>query len=140
MWVCPKCGEKLEDQFDSCWKCAPKSESKESSGRPLTWSFYVSAAVSAILAPLLADGLHTFFVYQGGIRIYQGAFWWYLVSTMGAGVYVAVRAIITFLVIGFFVRNGFRDRTIWICSAALWLVIDFMLQPLIIAPFLATLV
>ncbi len=22
MWSCPKCGEKIEDQFDSCWKCA----------------------------------------------------------------------------------------------------------------------
>lgn len=24
MWICPDCGEKLEDQFDSCWKCAGK--------------------------------------------------------------------------------------------------------------------
>jgi hypothetical protein len=22
MWRCPKCGENIEDQFDSCWKCA----------------------------------------------------------------------------------------------------------------------
>jgi len=22
MWSCPECGEKIEDQFDSCWKCA----------------------------------------------------------------------------------------------------------------------
>lgn len=22
MWTCPKCGEQLEDQFESCWKCA----------------------------------------------------------------------------------------------------------------------
>jgi len=22
MWNCPKCGEQIEDQFDSCWKCA----------------------------------------------------------------------------------------------------------------------
>ena len=21
MWTCPKCGEKLEPQFSSCWKC-----------------------------------------------------------------------------------------------------------------------
>jgi hypothetical protein len=24
MWICPDCGEKLEDHFDSCWKCADK--------------------------------------------------------------------------------------------------------------------
>ncbi len=22
MWTCPKCGEQIEDQFTSCWKCA----------------------------------------------------------------------------------------------------------------------
>jgi hypothetical protein len=22
MWTCPKCGEQIEDQFDSCWKCS----------------------------------------------------------------------------------------------------------------------
>ena len=26
MWTCPKCGEKIEDQFDSCWKCAARAE------------------------------------------------------------------------------------------------------------------
>jgi hypothetical protein len=26
MWTCQKCGEKVEDQFDSCWNCStPKS-------------------------------------------------------------------------------------------------------------------
>jgi hypothetical protein len=22
MWICPKCGEKLEEQFGSCWRCS----------------------------------------------------------------------------------------------------------------------
>ena len=22
MWTCKKCGEQIDDQFDSCWKCA----------------------------------------------------------------------------------------------------------------------
>lgn len=31
MWTCPKCGEKIEDQFDSCWKCvAPSKQTKQS--------------------------------------------------------------------------------------------------------------
>ena len=25
MWTCPKCGERLEDQFESCWKCAGRT-------------------------------------------------------------------------------------------------------------------
>src|SRR5439155_24755284 len=26
MWTCPKCSEAIEDQFDSCWKCAGPAE------------------------------------------------------------------------------------------------------------------
>ncbi len=27
MWTCAKCGERIDDQFDSCWKCStPKSD------------------------------------------------------------------------------------------------------------------
>ncbi len=25
MWSCPKCNESLEDEFDSCWRCAGSS-------------------------------------------------------------------------------------------------------------------
>jgi serpin B len=36
MWTCPKCGEKIEDQFDSCWKCAaqPKQTTIPAHGQP----------------------------------------------------------------------------------------------------------
>lgn len=33
MWTCPKCGEQIEDQFASCWKCA--APPKESVPKPL---------------------------------------------------------------------------------------------------------
>lgn len=33
MWTCPKCGEQIEDQFTSCWKCA--APLKESAPKPL---------------------------------------------------------------------------------------------------------
>jgi hypothetical protein len=26
MWTCRTCGEKLEDQFDACWKCGSSKE------------------------------------------------------------------------------------------------------------------
>jgi hypothetical protein len=26
MWICSKCGEKHEDEFDSCWKCTPQPD------------------------------------------------------------------------------------------------------------------
>lgn len=31
MWTCSKCGEKHEDSFDSCWKCAPQPDEPEPS-------------------------------------------------------------------------------------------------------------
>ena len=57
MWVCNKCGEEIEDQFDSCWKCAgppdsiglPMQESTRHSLKstlfillmiPTTWMFF----------------------------------------------------------------------------------------------------
>lgn len=28
MWKCKKCGEEIEDQFDSCWKCEQPVEAR----------------------------------------------------------------------------------------------------------------
>jgi len=30
MWKCPKCGEEIDDHFDSCWKCAKVETASES--------------------------------------------------------------------------------------------------------------
>jgi hypothetical protein len=27
MWACPKCKEQIDDEFDTCWKCAGSAES-----------------------------------------------------------------------------------------------------------------
>jgi hypothetical protein len=46
MWKCPKCNETIEDQFDSCWKCAgdvPKIA-------PVNRWFWVSFIVLVLLA------------------------------------------------------------------------------------------
>jgi hypothetical protein len=42
MWTCAKCGEVIEDQFDTCWKCstsrsaaaAPTETAETSEGKP----------------------------------------------------------------------------------------------------------
>lgn len=26
MWTCPKCKENIDDEFDSCWKCAGEAQ------------------------------------------------------------------------------------------------------------------
>jgi len=98
----------------------------------LSWRFFVLAAFMALLAPLLADSLQSFFVVNGGIRFYQAIFSLYLTSPEGLFVFVSARAIITFLILWFFARIGFRDRTVWICLAVLWLLADYMLEPAVI--------
>ena len=65
MWNCPKCGEKLDEQFDSCWKCAGQSdsnvrynESEHSKGLPpffrITLILFVFTIQLMMLAPSLA--------------------------------------------------------------------------------------
>lgn len=48
MWTCPKCSETLEDQFDSCWKCAggPPNDA----GVPIAQKFGWQWLVAGILA------------------------------------------------------------------------------------------
>jgi hypothetical protein len=34
MWACQQCGEQIEDQFDSCWKCAGQEAAAKSEAPP----------------------------------------------------------------------------------------------------------
>jgi hypothetical protein len=48
MWTCPKCGEAIEDQFDSCWKCASQRAAiPENIPKRLKKSVYFTAAIMA---------------------------------------------------------------------------------------------
>ena len=35
MWTCAKCGEKIEDQFSSCWRCSSLKGVAEATGTPI---------------------------------------------------------------------------------------------------------
>ncbi len=58
MWTCPKCGEQLEDQFDSCWKCALPGQQVggmfQGSPLQLRWFHYFVAAAVSYVVPWLA--------------------------------------------------------------------------------------
>ena len=53
MWICKKCGESIEDQFDSCWHCAPQeiSPSQGTSSLPVKTADYFFAALVAYTVP-----------------------------------------------------------------------------------------
>jgi hypothetical protein len=43
MWTCERCGEKIEDQFDSCWRCSKpvaKGGAKEAQKRRLGYCIF----------------------------------------------------------------------------------------------------
>jgi hypothetical protein len=126
MWTCPKCGEMLEDQFDSCWKCAAEPEQAVSATQKLSFSFFASAALMAILAPLFADCLHSVMVVTGGYRLYNAEL--SRVATTLFWILVAARAVITLLVIWFFARLRFRDIWVWSCLVALWTYADIQME------------
>ena len=119
MWTCPKCGEKIENQFDSCWKCAGHTEVFTSSPRTrkLTFSLVLSVIIASLLAPLLADCVHSLLVVSRGIRFYQAELG--DVATSGFFGYWAGRAFLTFLVLIAAVRFGSHGRVAWcICGFA----------------------
>ena len=84
MWKCQTCGEEIEDQFDSCWKCAkpiPASIPAESAGHCLNCrSPRVTAGrivdnekgVTAVFQP---DGVRMFTTaYSSGTKLSEEGF------------------------------------------------------------------
>lgn len=65
---CPKCGEVLEDQFDSCWKCAGEQSVRVIPRRRLKLSDYTTAVLIAYLIPWMAICI------QSSMREYG---WWH---------------------------------------------------------------
>jgi len=56
MWTCPKCGEKIEDQFDTCWRCAaPPSDAPADAWTP------PDPAPAAVPAPVKWRARHEMF-------------------------------------------------------------------------------
>lgn len=126
MWTCPECGEEMEDRFDACWRCAGEPEPAPAPTSRLTWRFFVCGALAAVLAPLLADGLQSLLAVRRSPSVFSSV---YLGGTPGTCVFVGVRAMMTFLALRFFVRLGFRDRTVWICLVILWFLADYGVMP-----------
>lgn len=94
--------------------------------RKLSWRFFVFVPLAAFLAPLLADTLHSFVVVHRGIRFYQAEL--DSVANWGYWVYVALRGVVSFFVMWFFIWARFRDFWIWCCLAGLWTWLDFQME------------
>jgi peptidoglycan/LPS O-acetylase OafA/YrhL len=69
MWKCPKCNENIEDQFDSCWKCAGPEQpfvnvlEQEDPRREVPRSFCILTFVGMFAAAMF------FVVLLGGAKV-----------------------------------------------------------------------
>jgi hypothetical protein len=103
-----------------------ETERSEGLVRKFGWRFYVFAPLMALLAPLCADCLHSVMVVTGSYRFYNAElghvtipFFW---------IYVALRGVVSFFVIWFFVWARFRDFWIWCCLVGLWTLLDLQME------------
>ena len=123
MWTCHKCGEVIEYQFDSCWKCADKVEPSTSLSVPprARWHDYASALLVSYLIPCIAVLLDAVFAPQYwthstiSSRDLPGAFLWMLVP-----------AIITFFAIWPFRLYPIGRRIAAACACIGWMCLFSM--------------
>jgi hypothetical protein len=128
MWSCPKCGEEIEDQFDSCWKCAGAMQGIAVSApkQSLRWFHYVMACAAAYLMPLFGSIIgcallpHTWghrTLFSNGIEVFRDPVLWLL---------LAVPAPITFLVLWPFLNSRILRRVVYALLSLFWM---YFLQP-----------
>jgi hypothetical protein len=99
-----------------------QTEHPKGSVRRFGWRFYFFAPMMAVLAPLLADSLHSLYVVHTGIRFYNAELG--LIAWPGYWIFVALRGAVSFFVVWFFIWARFRDFWVWCCLAGLWLLLD----------------
>ena len=66
MWRCPKCNENIEDQFDSCWKCAGTGLREPLPNDSVLVWLYPSVSVISLLGISFLDEFFWPSPYNGG--------------------------------------------------------------------------
>ncbi len=133
MWTCPKCGEKLEDQFDSCWKCANNLEDIKRELPPtqhLSWVHYLGAALVSYLTTWLAVYLwmfiHYFILSHPFDRFHPERD--SLDFPLSVLLWMTIPAAVNFLILLPFLRFPVRRRTAYGCLLAAWTFIFWFFQ------------
>lgn len=90
MWTCPACGERHQDQFDACWKCAGQQMPRVPPAEPGTPRTLLDVLPSAALCGLGAG--------VGAVACFAWVGQPWPETLIGA---LAVAAVVTALVAGF---------------------------------------
>jgi hypothetical protein len=121
MWTCKKCGEQIEDQFDSCWKCSETAdEINKPKLQPLKWYDYLLAAIMSYALPWLVIFLnvlprpisHTV-LYRTCDKTDKAEIW----------ITMLIPAAITFLVLIPFLRNRVACWIVYVLAGIVWLTL-----------------
>ena len=86
MWICPNCKESIEDQFDSCWKCAGKEQQSRGHDEPASIYpviSFLTIIVCSFLIPMCWHSLH----HGGGYFDVVGAMIGIVVSGISIGAF-----------------------------------------------------
>ncbi len=78
--------------------------------------------MASVLAPVLADCLHSFFVVSRGIRFYQAELGY--ISNPGFWYFLGARAAVTFIALLVLVRLRLPDWLPWLCAVVFWIWLD----------------
>lgn len=111
MWTCPKCGGAVEDQFNSCRKCADEDLPPGLPTPRLKLFDYVAAAVMAYLIPCLAVYIQSTSVWWRAAVLVDGV-------TLRLALWLLVPAAINFLIFVRFLPSRAASRV----AAAILLV------------------
>ena len=94
------------------------------------WSLQV---LFAVLAPMLADCIHSYVVLRRGIRLYNAELYVLFAGggdfeggRIGLVLITLFQALLTFLVLWVVAKHPVRSVVVWICCVALWTYLAFI--------------
>ena len=83
MWICPKCKESIEDQFDSCWKCSgTELRDPPSNDSVLVWLYPAVSLLVLLGAGSLSGFFWLSYHHSGGYFSLGGAVFGITVSAI----------------------------------------------------------
>jgi len=120
MWKCPKCGECLEDQFDSCWKCAKQTDpAPPPFVERLTFRHYAFALLVSYLVPWLAAFFGSWWDRYAYSIPFERLFWDAHPDTL---IWMLLPAGITFLALLPFLRYRLGRKAALVALCVMWFV------------------
>jgi hypothetical protein len=121
VWTCPTCRERIEDQFDSCRKCAGRANIEPVKASPVSqkprWFNYLIAGAVAYASTVgtffLCNLMQSLSAGRGVVEVPEARLWFWL----------ALPAAITFILVLPFLRFPVARRLVLVCVCLGWVIL-----------------